>query len=263
MTRLPEDPIVFTQAVVKYLHKQWPTRRIDTLGPLKLAVADQLVDLQDLYRVCKHSAEDAAVILQEFVDEIITAEQMHAVPLPFEVVRNKLMPRIQPIDYFIDRRADLIAHQPYVNDTVILYVIDINQMPTPVTTEQLVRWGISPEELDELARNNLAAAQPELEIQLYESEHHPAALLSAGDGYDASRLLLSQLHDRLAPELGRDFLVAIPSRDVFIAFPPGPSHFVERLKKQVEVDFEQLPYPITSRLFLVTRDGVADWLDAA
>jgi hypothetical protein len=65
------------------------------------------------------------------------------------------------------------------------------------------------------------------------------------------------LHERLAPELDGDFLVAMPSRDMFVAMTANPEGFVERLRKRVDQDYRRLPYPITRELFLVTRDGVA------
>ncbi len=68
---------------------------------------------------------------------------------------------------------------------------------------------------------------------------------------------MNSLHDRLAPELNGDFYVAIPCRDVFLASSSGPAEFVTRLSKRAVTAFRRLPYPITSKLFVVTRDGVA------
>ena len=84
-----------------------------------------------------------------------------------------------------------------------------------------------------------------------------AAVFAAQDGYDAARLLLSTLHERLAPELDGDFFVATPARDLFMALSIGPDSFVDRLRKRANRDFRRLPYPITDDLFVVTRDGVA------
>ncbi|MCA9300226.1 MAG: hypothetical protein KDA28_14230, partial [Phycisphaerales bacterium] len=79
-------------------------------------------------------------------------------------------------------------------------------------------------------------------------------------GYDAARLLLSSLFERLAPELDGDFYVATPARDMFVAMSGEPPEFVERLRQRVAQDYERLPYPISSDLFYVTRDGVAGTL---
>ena len=45
--------------------------------------------------------------------------------------------------------------------------------------------------------------------------------------------------------------------EILEAFSPGPEPFIKRLHERVEHDYRRLPYPISSDLFLVTRDGVA------
>ena len=116
----------------------------------------------------------------------------------------------------------------------------------------------------DISRENLERYSPDLQIQLVDSsEGGRAAILARQDGYDAARLLLGSLHERLAPELGGDFLVAAPARDMFLALTHDPDDFVERLRKRVHMDYRRLPYPITDELFLVTRDGVAGTKSAA
>jgi uncharacterized protein YtpQ (UPF0354 family) len=151
-----------------------------------------------------------------------------------------------------------VAHIPFVNGTVIVFVLDMPQMTVSITVEQLVRWGVQCEDLDEIARANLARYAPDLEIQLVDSsEGGRAAIVARQDGYDAARLLLSSLHERLAPELRGDFYVAAPARDMFLAITLQPQSFVQRIRKRVQLDFKRLPYPITGDFFVVTRDGVA------
>ena len=126
------------------------------------------------------------------------------------------------------------------------------------TTEQMIRWGVTADDLDDLSRKNLDEYAPELSVQVVESkEGGKAAILSEQDGYDAARLLLTSLHIRLAPQLGGDFFVATPARDMFIAMTSGPQPFLKRLRDRVQQDYRRLPYPISPGLFFVTRDGVA------
>jgi hypothetical protein len=42
-----------------------------------------------------------------------------------------------------------------------------------------------------------------------------------------------------------------------VALSAGPEPFIRRLRGRITDDYRRLPYPITSELFLVTRDGVA------
>ena len=260
MKPLPREPEAFTERVARLLAERLGRAEIAITGPLELTIDERLVGLGNLHRALSQGEEDPAAALDRFVHAYRSARQLERTPLPFEVVRSRILPRIQSADFFEHRRPDFFAAQPFVNETVILYMIDFNGAVAPLTTEQLIRWGVDLETIDELARENLAAAQPDLELQLFRGdEGAAAALFNTGDGYDAARLLLGELYPQLAPELGGDFLVAIPTRDVFLAFPTGPEGFVGRVRQRIAHDYRKLPYPITDHLFLVTLDGVADW----
>ncbi len=263
MPKYPIEPEAFTERVAKQVHKRLGRGVIAVTGPLELTHESRRVDLEDLYRLVRQDPDEAATTVRDFADRLANEHQLRQTPLPFELVVERVLPRICPFDYFKGKRADLMAHQLFVNDTVILYVIDLNGVNVPVTTEQLIRWGASIDDLDSLARANLAAHQPELELTVFHTDDGSAAVLDTGDGYDASRLLLQQIHDKVAPEMGRTFLVAIPTRDVFIAFPTGSCEFMDRVRSRIDNDYRRLPFPITNDLFLMTPDGVAEWQDAA
>lgn len=260
MTELPREPEAFTELIVRWIRDRMRGPEIECTGPLEITIGDQTIEVRDLYRTVHHedvSKDEAVRYVDQFINAVINAQRLSQMPLPLEMVRRRILPRIQAEKYLSDHDPAMIAHQPFVQETVILYVIELDEVSTAVTTEQLVRWRMSLEQLDRLARRNLARFQPNLELTVFHGEDGIAALFNTGDGYDASRLLLSELYPKVAPELGGDFLVAIPTRDVFIAFPTAPDQFVNRLHQRVRDDFRKLPYPITDALFYVTRDGVA------
>jgi uncharacterized protein YtpQ (UPF0354 family) len=151
-----------------------------------------------------------------------------------------------------------------VNDTVIVFVMDLPEVTVSVTVEQMVRWGVQSEDLEQISRENLSRYRPDLQVRVVESETGGrAAILSVLDGYDAARLLLDTLHSTLAPQLKGDFFVATPARDMFVAISRDPEDFVGKVQRRVVRDFNRLPYPITDALFIVTRDGVAGTREAA
>jgi uncharacterized protein YtpQ (UPF0354 family) len=151
-----------------------------------------------------------------------------------------------------------VAYQPFVNDTAILYVIDMPNMTVSITIEQILRWGIQIDELDVIARKNLASYHSNLKLQIVEArDGGRAAIFNIQDGYDAARLLLDTLWTRLAPEFNGNFYVATPARDLFMAISCNPDAFVDKLQQRITRDYNRLPYPISSDLFLVTQDGVA------
>ncbi|MBI1369288.1 MAG: DUF1444 family protein [Planctomycetes bacterium] len=263
MPNVPKEPEAFTEHVARSFRKLYDRSTIHITGPLEMTVDDRVVGLEDLYRAFLKDDSKVHEMIAEFVEAVRNVQMLEETPLPLEVVRTKVMPRIHGYGVFRSTRPELIAHQPYINDTVILYMVELNGAATPVTTEQLIRWGIGLDDLDAMARTNLAGYRPNLELQLFQGAEGAAALFNTGDGYDASRLLLDRLYPQLAPEFGGNFLVAIPARDIFIAFPKEPDNFVHRLQQRIDDDYRSMPYPITNDLFLVTLDGVADWKPAA
>lgn len=240
------------------LRRLRPDYDISLTGPRELVVNGRRLDLENLARLVATDETRGTEIVEQYLDHLFDEESLTATNLPWDLAKAKIMPRIQPATIFQHLSQELVAHVPYVNETVVVFVIDMPYMTVSVTTEQMVRWGLSPEELDEVSRRNLLRYTPQLEFRSLDSqEGGRAILLNRQDGYDASRLLLSRLFERLAPELGGDFLVATPSRDMFLAMTPDPSDFVTRVKERVDIDYLRLPYPITNKLFYVTRDGVA------
>ncbi|MCI0363115.1 MAG: DUF1444 family protein [Phycisphaerales bacterium] len=255
---MPREPEAFGEQVAKILQRHFPERSVELAGPMDLVLNGKHLGLENLYRMVQYEPSRGVEIVENYLDRLVEGDTIGSMPLPLSVAKPRIMPRIQPISIFDHLDREQVAHVPFVNDTVIVFVIDMPHMTVSITVEQLMRWGLTAEDLDVIARENLAQYSPQLEIQFVESaEGGRAAIVAAQDGYDAARLLLGTLHKRLAPELHGDFYVATPARDMFLALSCDPKEFVDRLHKRIQLDFKRLPYPITNQLFVVTRDGVA------
>lgn len=257
MSPMPREPEAFAQAVAAMLRNLQPDYAIDLVGPRELIVNGRRLDLENLFRMVSHEPARGDEIVEHYLHQLFAGDALQLMSMSLDFARARIMPRIQPETIFQHLNREQVAHVPFVNDTVIVFVTDLPHMTVSITTEQLIRWNLSIEEAEALARENLDNYVPDLEVQLVESkEGGKAAILGQHDGYDAARLLLSGLYDRLAGQLGGNFNVATPARDMFVAFSYGPDEFVRRLHSRVEHDYKRLPYPICPELFYVTRDGV-------
>lgn len=258
MDNLPLEPEAFAAHVIEKLRAQFPSRQAEVTGPLHVVFDGRHLGLENLYRMVLRDPRNANDIVENYLERLFEGDQISGAPLPLSVARARIMPRIQPDSIFEHLDREQVAHVPFVNGTSIVFVIDLPQLTVSITTEQMIRWGLQADDLDAISRENLARYAPDLEVRIVDShDGGRAAIVAQQDGYDAARLLLSTLFDRLRGELRGDFYVAAPARDTFIAISVGPNPFVERLKQRVEEDFRRLPYPITRELFYVTRDGVA------
>lgn len=258
MSALPREPEAFGEQVLYIVKRHWPEREVELVGPLDMVVEGRHLGLQNLYRMVQGDPARGVEIVEDYLEKLLEGDDLTIGSIPFEVAKPRIMPRIQPITIFSHLDREQVAHSEFVNGTVLVYVLDLPQVTISLTLEQLIRWGVDCLEIEDIAKANLDRYSPELQIQLIESnDGGRAAILSEQDGYDAARLLLGSLHERLAPELHGDFYVATPSRDMFVALSCDPPEFVERLQKRVDQDYRRLPYPITRDMFVVTQDGVA------
>ncbi len=258
MARMPREPEAFGEQVAKILKRHFPERAIELAGPMDLVLNGKHLGLNNLYRMVLCDPHRGVEIVENYLERLVEGDTLGAMPLPLSVAKPRIMPRIQPESIFEQLDREQVAHVPFVNSTVIVFVLDLPHMTVSITVEQMLRWGLEVEDLDEISRKNLGLYTPELQVQLVDStEGGRAAILAEHDGYDAARLLMGTLHSRLAPELHGDFYVATPARDMFLAISYEPNDFVERICKRIHLDYRRLPYPITNDLFVVTRDGVA------
>lgn len=257
MGAMPQEPEAFAEAVATMLRRLQPDYAVDLVGPRELIVNGRRLDLENLVRMVNHEPTRGVEIVEHYLEQLFAGDALQLVNMSLDFARSRIMPRIQPEGIFQHLSREQVAHIPYVNDTVVVFVTDLPHMTVSITTEQVLRWRLTIDDVEMIARENLDAYAPDLDIQVVESkEGGRAAILSQHDGYDAARLLLSGLYDRLAPHLGGNFYVATPARDMFVGFSPGPDSFVTRLRDRVDHDFRRLPYPICPDFFYVTRDGV-------
>jgi uncharacterized protein YtpQ (UPF0354 family) len=255
---MPHEPEAFAEQVATLLRRLQPDFAVELTGPRELIVNGRRLDLENLARLVNHDPGRGTEIVEHYLDQLFSTEASSMSSMPFDLLKARIMPRIQPETIFGHLCREQVAHVPFVNGTVVVFVIDMPQMTVSVTTEQMLKWKVCAEELDDLARANLEACSQNLDLQVVTSKEGGKAIIVAEqDGYDAARLLLGGLHAQLAPRLGGDFLVATPARDMFVAMSARPEPFVRRLAARVIEDYRRLPYPITPEFFYVTRDGVA------
>jgi uncharacterized protein YtpQ (UPF0354 family) len=258
MAGIPGEPEAFALRVAELLREIKPECQIEHTGPRELLVNGRRLDLENVYRMVSTEPDRGPEIVRHYLAQLFATEAESVSTMTLDFARSRIMPRIQPVTIFNHLDEQMVAHVPFVNDTVVVFVTDLPQMTVSITTEQMLRWRLAIGEVEEIAMENLEHYSPELEIQFVESkEGGRAAIISEQDGYDAARLLLPGLYRRLAPQLGGDFYVATPARDMFVALSGNPTDFVERVSERVTQDYQRLPYPITSEFYYVTLDGVA------
>src|SRR5206468_6093518 len=96
------------------------------------------------------------------------------------------------------------------------------------------------DELHETALNNLITRSESMAAHAAQDEDGKINLIlfQTMDGYDASRILLPTLHERLREHLGSPFAAGIPNRDILLCF-RNDDETVARLREQIADDYRK------------------------
>ncbi len=253
-----EEEREFAENIVSKIKGIHPEYRVEITGPRELNIGGKRLNLENLYRISRtqgKNTSDREAIIINYLEKMF--EVHYEVYESFELVKDKIMPRIQPNKIFNNLDKNQVAHIPWVNDTSILFVRDLPKMTLSLTTENLIKWQVSIEDIEALAMKNLRE-YGDFEIKFLEPKKGGrVALIDKQDGYDAARLLMEETREEMIRELGGDYLAGIPARDAFCAVTLKPTALEERLKKRLGFYHKSQPYPISPDWFYVTHDGVA------
>src|SRR5207249_2493867 len=118
------------------------------------------------------------------------------------------------------------------------------------------RWGLTNEILHEEAVKNLAALPWPKELVGARVKSGRIIVVDTEDNLSSSRLLHPELHRLFSGPLGSPFWAGIPCRDRLVLF-SDRRELKQRVAPRLKKDHNSSAYPITSRPFLVTRDGIA------
>jgi len=248
----------FVEQVFKLVPEKFPLAKLARGDePFSLRVNGHIVSLENLYRLTILQPEDMRRNVERWMVELLrAAEGSPDRTGTFEQLKERIMPMILPEEAG-EAHADTVS-QPLVEGLRIAYAIDSDRTIAYIPQVQFKEWNISIDELHEVALNNLIARSETMEASAAQDEDGKISLIlfQTGDGYDASRLLLPTLHERLKEHLSSPFAAAIPTRDLLLCFRSDDATLA-RVKDQVIDDFRRMPHQVTDQLLLVTPDGIA------
>lgn len=249
----------FVQQVIEVVKDKFPAAKVARADqPFSLKINGQVASLENLYRSAVLQPDQMTSFIEQWMLEMVRAsEGSPDQTARFDELADRVMPVVVP-----EEAADIagpgIVSQPYISGLMIAYAIDSQRSLTYISPSMLKRWNMTVDQLHEKALENLvsrsqaiaahAAQDPDGKINLI--------LFQTMDGFDASRILLPTLHERLREHLGSPFAAAIPNRDILLCF-RNDEETVDRLRDQVEKDYQKMPHPVTDHLLLVTADGTA------
>jgi hypothetical protein len=252
----------FIEQILKVVPEKFPLVKIARgADAFSLRVNGTVVPLEDLYRRALLQPDDMRQQIERWVVELLRAtEGSPDRGGSFAELKERILPMVLS-DRDVAGPHRQTMTEPLVPGLQVAYAIDSDRTIAYIPRPQFKAWSIDVEELRETAINNLVARSEAMEAQAAQDEDGRINLIlfQSGDGYDASRILLPTLHERLREHLGSPFAAAIPTHDILICF-RNDLQTVGRLKAQVEEDYRKMPHQVTDKLFLITADGIAPWV---
>lgn len=249
----------FVQQVLKVVKDRFPVAKVTRAQqPFSLMINGQLASLENLYRSSVLQPQHASSLIEQWILEIIrTSEGTPDLTAGYDELADRIMPLVLSEGSMGPVGAGMVF-QPLIAGLMVAYAIDSQRSLMYVSRQAFERWGVSLEQVHDQAIENLVSRSQAIAAHAAQDQDGQINLIlfQTMDGYDASRILLPTLHERLREHLGSPFAAAIPNRDILLCF-RNDSLTVERLREQISKDFQQMPHPVTDRLLLVTADGIA------
>jgi len=224
--------------------------------PFTVRVNGNLVGLENLYRMSVLKPDDVTHNIERWVVELLrAAEGSPDRELAFEDLRERILPMILP--------ENSAAHEGVVSESLVEglrigYAIDNDRTIAYIPQAHFANWSISVDDLHETAIENLIRRSEQMSAHAAQDEDGNISLIifQTMDGYDASRVLLPTLHEKLREHLGSPFCAGTPNRDILLCF-RNDDETVARLRAQIADDYKKMPHQVTDQLLLVTADGIA------
>lgn len=249
----------FVQQVINTVKVKFPVAKVARGDePFSLRINGQLASLENLYRSAVLQPEQMNAMVEQWMLEMVRASEGspdHNAPLAD--VADRILPMVLREESVQTDYPSIIC-QPLIAGLSVAYAVDSDRSLWYIPKGTLTNWRISIDELHDRAIANLVERSQAIAAHAAQDTDGTINLIlfQTMDGFDASRLLLPTLHERLREHLGSPFAAAVPNRDILLCF-RNDEQTVGRLREQVANDYGQMPHPVTDRLLLVTADGLA------
>lgn len=260
---LARPPELFRRDVLDLARQHFPLLKCESTSGFGIRIADSEVNLANFYR---------SYLLQPHQFRDIVLPGLTTMVRMQEWGPDQLMPpltevsqRIMPMLYGQEEAEETLKgflRIPWVGGLCIMFVVDEDDTYRFVHEAMLQRWELDKEEVHELAMQNLERFTKDnpLEVSVVGENDTPRMLVPVNaNAYNTARLLGSDLHHRLRQVLGPELVIGVPNRDFFVAVSLAQPTLIDDIQQRVIEDYRSMHHPLTSRLLLISADGVSEY----
>lgn len=261
-----KPPMLFREEVVALAKQHFPLLESEPKGSFSVSVDGSEINLSNFYRSYIHNPERIKEIVLPGITAIVRLQELGPEQLmpELEMVADQIMPMLYPEDE-ADESMEGFVKIPWVGGLSVMFVLDEEESYRFVHNRMLEHWGISIDHLEEMALENLEefSDQNPLEVSLVGEDDDARMLVPLNPSpYNSVRLLGEQLHGRLRQVLGAELVVGVPNRDFFVAVSLNHPDLIGQIQQRVVQDYQSMHHPLTSRLLVISADGVSEYCDS-
>ena len=237
-------------------------RRDGTRLHLRVRDQDVTVDVANFYTAYANDPSQLDTIAQNFLRALLDA-QPDRTAQDFDALADRIFPMLKPIAMLAtvrERNLPMLVYREFLADLIITYVVDEARSVTFLNEEHLNNWDISVQDLHERALQNLQQrTAAHANYTTAGSGDQQLFIFNTNDGYDATRLLLTDVLAGWAEQTRGNLVIGIPNRDFLIAFSDADDEIVRAVAQQVQADAAQREYGLTDQLFTFANGQVREY----
>jgi uncharacterized protein YtpQ (UPF0354 family) len=236
--------------------------RSGTVLQLRVRGKDVSSDIANIYAAYARNPSQLDAVARSYV-RLLLGELPDRSERSYEALAARIMPILKPIELLAlvsERQLPMLVYRPFLADLIITYVIDERNSVAFINEEQIDAWGVTPQDLHDRAVANLQRRTEESVRYTAVGEGEQRLFIyNSGDGYDATRLLLTEnLADWSRAVHGR-LVVGIPNRDFLIALGDANQDVLRSVAAQVQADAAQREHGLTDQLFTLSSGAIREY----
>jgi uncharacterized protein YtpQ (UPF0354 family) len=223
---------------------------------------DVTINLDRFYQSYMHDPAQLDAIVQTIVS-VVTRDVPARERSDFALLRERIFPMLKPIGLLMfvrERNLPMLVYRPFLADLIITYVIDEPQSVAYINEQHLEQWEVSEREIHDVALRNLRRRTDERApyVMIGEDEQR-LFIFNSNDGYDATRLLLTDMLAEWTKQVCGQLVIGVPNRDFLIALGDANPDIVRSVAAQIQIDAVQRDHGLTDRLFTLVDDQIREY----
>jgi uncharacterized protein YtpQ (UPF0354 family) len=263
-TTLPMDSERFAQYIERRLSlHEGEVQVIDRQRmELRLLVAERetTVDLATYYHAYRQKPELLDAVAQTLV-RVLLGEIATETESDFESLADRVCLMLKPaalLAEVAERKLTMLVYRKFLADLIIVYTITEGRNITFINDDHLEKWGIAEHELHERALANLRRRTADVRYTTVGEGEQRLYIFNSADGFDASRLLLTEIIGGWARTLPGQIVIGVPSRDFLIAFCDANPDVLQAVALQIQTD-SLGPAGLSDQLFTLSKGTIREY----